>query len=176
MPRLRGLRIKDWHARKDSNPQHSVLETDALPIELLACKGWRLTGLLVNRMATAPGAILLDLHTIGHGCLVLGRRIVTTLALGAGKGDESTHETNYLQIPPRTGTMEYDSICVLTLSTVYSLIDAIADAFHKRSQGRGHNPHLAPFSEANSRVRSARSQQMSSIWKTVRHEEPGSSR
>ena len=28
--------LKEWHARKDSNPQLSVLETDALPIELLA--------------------------------------------------------------------------------------------------------------------------------------------
>src|SRR5690606_20190351 len=26
-----------WQARRDSNPQPSVLETDALPIELLAC-------------------------------------------------------------------------------------------------------------------------------------------
>ena len=25
-----------WQGQKDSNPQHSVLETDALPIELLA--------------------------------------------------------------------------------------------------------------------------------------------
>jgi hypothetical protein len=27
--------MEKWHARRDSNPQHSVLETDALPIELL---------------------------------------------------------------------------------------------------------------------------------------------
>lgn len=107
-------------------------------------RGWRLTGLLVNRMPTAPGAILLDLHTIRHGCLVLGRRIVTTLALGAGKGDESTHESNYLQIPPRTGTMEYDSICALILSTVYSLGSVNADAFHNC---------YPPFWEANSCVR-----------------------
>src|SRR5690349_3301643 len=26
-----------WHARRDSNPQPAVLETAALPIELLAC-------------------------------------------------------------------------------------------------------------------------------------------
>ena len=27
-----------WQARRDSNPQPSVLETDALPFELLACR------------------------------------------------------------------------------------------------------------------------------------------
>ncbi len=27
-----------WQGRRDSNPQHSVLETDALPLELLPCK------------------------------------------------------------------------------------------------------------------------------------------
>src|SRR5690606_5899874 len=32
-----------WHARRDSNPQPAVLETAALPIELLACtKTWHL--------------------------------------------------------------------------------------------------------------------------------------
>lgn len=29
--------LKEWHARKDSNPQLSVLETDALPTELYRC-------------------------------------------------------------------------------------------------------------------------------------------
>ena len=53
----------------------------------------RLASLFVHRVTTAPGAILLDLHTIRHGCLVLGRRVVATLALSACKGDESTHES-----------------------------------------------------------------------------------
>ena len=30
------LRSKNWQARRDSNPQHAVLETAALPLELLA--------------------------------------------------------------------------------------------------------------------------------------------
>ena len=30
-------RQKKWQARRDSNPQHAVLETAALPLELLAC-------------------------------------------------------------------------------------------------------------------------------------------
>ena len=51
----------------------------------------RLAGLFVHGVTTAPGAILLDLHAIRHVRLVLGRRIVATLALGAGKCNESTH-------------------------------------------------------------------------------------
>ena len=47
----------------------------------------RLASLLVDRVTVAPGAILLDLHAIRHGGLVLGRRVVATLALGACKGD-----------------------------------------------------------------------------------------
>ena len=30
--------VKGWQARRDSNPQPAVLETAALPLELLACK------------------------------------------------------------------------------------------------------------------------------------------
>ena len=60
------------------------METVALPIELLACMHKRLAGLLVQRVLLAPGAILLDLHTIRHVCLVLGGRVITTLALCAG--------------------------------------------------------------------------------------------
>ena len=41
----------------------------------------------MHGMTTAPGAILLDLHTIRHVRLVLGRRVVATLALSARKGD-----------------------------------------------------------------------------------------
>ena len=52
----------------------------------------RLAGLFVNSVLTAPRAILLDLHTIRHVRLVLGSRIVATLALGAGKCNESTHK------------------------------------------------------------------------------------
>ena len=29
--------VKKWQARRESNPQPAVLETAALPIELLAC-------------------------------------------------------------------------------------------------------------------------------------------
>ena len=67
----------------------------------------RLARLLVHGVTTAPGAILLDLHAIRHVRLVLGRRIVATLALGAGKCNESTHVSNNLHLPSRTGTVEH---------------------------------------------------------------------
>ena len=51
----------------------------------------RLASLFVHGVLTAPRAILLDLHAIRHVRLVLGRRVVATLALGAGKCNESTH-------------------------------------------------------------------------------------
>ena len=35
LTRHQAFLLKKWQARRDSNPQHSVLETDALPIELL---------------------------------------------------------------------------------------------------------------------------------------------
>ena len=41
----------------------------------------------MNRMTTAPRAILLDLHTIRHVRLVLGGRIVAALALSARKSN-----------------------------------------------------------------------------------------
>src|SRR5690606_10990337 len=41
--------LKTWQVRRDSNPQHSVFETDALPIELLTCKttSWSLNSNLL---------------------------------------------------------------------------------------------------------------------------------
>ena len=41
----------------------------------------------MNSVFTAPRAIFLDLHAIGHGGLVLGGRIVAALALSARKSN-----------------------------------------------------------------------------------------
>src|SRR5207253_2550726 len=80
-----------WHARRDLNPQPSVLETDALPIELLAYQSLpRLLRFLMRDVLAAGLAELLDLKTFRHGFAVLRRRIIATLALGAGQGDDFT--------------------------------------------------------------------------------------
>ena len=42
-------------------------------------------------MMTTPLAVLLELDAIGVVLLVLLGRVVTTLALGAGEGDQGTH-------------------------------------------------------------------------------------
>ena len=67
------------------NPQLSVLETDALPIELLACVLSNLTGLFMQCMMTAPFAILLILDAVRVVLLILGGRIITPLAIGASQ-------------------------------------------------------------------------------------------
>ena len=86
-----------WQARRDSNPQHSVLETDALPLELLAYiivethYNASLLCFLVNDMPPAVGAILLKLQLIRRALLVLCRCIILSLALCASQVDNISH-------------------------------------------------------------------------------------
>ena len=80
-----------WQARKDSNPQQTVLETAALPLELLACVGTILAGFPMNSVLLAPRAIFLQLHTIGVVGLVLVSGVITTLALGARESNQCAH-------------------------------------------------------------------------------------
>ena len=101
----------DWQARRDSNPQPPVLETGALPIELLAF----LMGLCSQsrplegpaRRPRTPASYLLRLSmgvyasdTIGQYFLisrrsgrpfVLGRAVVTPLALLARQRNNVAH-------------------------------------------------------------------------------------
>ena len=59
----------------------------------------RLTGLFVNSVLAAPGAILLELHTIRSIALVLVGGVIATLALGACEGNHCTHESSCTQSP-----------------------------------------------------------------------------
>ena len=45
----------------------------------------------MERVVTAPRAVLLELHAIGSSSLVLGHSIVAALAFGASEGNHSTH-------------------------------------------------------------------------------------
>ena len=85
---------KPIQARRDSNPQHAVLETAALPVRAtdlksttaIAAKQRRqqgLLGLLVRRMPSAPFAVLVEFKLVRRGPLVLVGVIVTPLALFA---------------------------------------------------------------------------------------------
>jgi hypothetical protein len=89
----------EWQARRDSNPQHSVLETDALPIGATGLNAFsasksqkRLPGLLVDLVPPAEAAILLVLDAVRVLALVLGRRVVPALAIIAGERDLVAHE------------------------------------------------------------------------------------
>ena len=54
-----------------------------------------LSGFLVQGVLVAPLAILLELDAVRIVLLVLLGRVVTALALGAGQGDQSTHEFSF---------------------------------------------------------------------------------
>lgn len=84
------LKTSDWQARRDSNPQHPVLETGTLPVELLACVNG-LLALLVRLVRTAEAAVLLDLELLGLLLLVPRRVVVPTLALAARERHDIAH-------------------------------------------------------------------------------------
>src|SRR5207237_4950098 len=69
----------DWQASQDSNLEHAVLETAALPLELLAC-GARLLRLLVLGVLAATGAELRQHQLVGHGPLVIRGGVVALRA------------------------------------------------------------------------------------------------
>ncbi len=96
-------------ARQESNPQPPVLETGALPIELLAfirlwgpgkgsCQSPALTTyhttklfrLTMDRMAAAAVAELFQLHAPGVVATVLLSRVIPFFALGASQCDHRT--------------------------------------------------------------------------------------
>jgi hypothetical protein len=89
---------RSWHARRDLNPQPTVLETVALPIELLAYPHHGLVhpeshqcllGFAMGDMLPAFRTKLAQLQPLGTLCLLIpGRRVVATLALSAGHCDQ----------------------------------------------------------------------------------------
>ena len=54
-----------------------------------------LSGFLVQGVLVAPLAVLLELDAVRIVLLVLLGRVVAALALGAGQGDQSTHEFSF---------------------------------------------------------------------------------
>src|SRR5947209_5743646 len=91
-------RLKDLAGELGFEPRSSVLETDSLTVELTPLwsrspSGLRslLLGFLVRRMLAAGVAKLLELETASRGLLVLGRRVVTVLAVRALERDDFAH-------------------------------------------------------------------------------------
>src|SRR5262249_34312590 len=95
-------RPEGWQARRESNPQPPVLETGALPIELLACAGRRaiaLLALLVCRVLPAEAAELREFQPFRRLLLVLRRAVIAPLALLTSERDDVSHG----YIPERIG-------------------------------------------------------------------------
>ena len=87
----RSIASEGWQVRRDSNPQPSVLETDALPIELLTCATEGLLRFLVRRVLPAEAAVLAELQPLRRLLLVLRRAVVAALALAAREMNDVAH-------------------------------------------------------------------------------------
>jgi hypothetical protein len=88
-----------WQVRQDSNPQPAVLETAALPIELLTCRpvmAVRLFDFLVGRVLPARRAELARLELFRLLLLVPRRGIVPPLAFAALERDDLSHVQPFL--------------------------------------------------------------------------------
>src|SRR5437867_11606879 len=106
-------RPKEWQARRDSNPQHPVLETGALPVRatglhflslvtiraaLKGCAGAALAKIVpkllrfaMNRMMPAAPAELFRFQTLGILFLVLRHGVVAFLAIVALQRNDFSH-------------------------------------------------------------------------------------
>ena len=84
-----------WQARRDSNPQHPVLETGALPIRAtglyLIQPNPKLLGLLVRSMLSTETAVFAKLQLCRFGFLIFSCGIIFLLALSAAKGNNVSH-------------------------------------------------------------------------------------
>ena len=83
-----------WQARRDSNPQHPVLETGALPIRatgLYRATICGLLGFLVRSVLTAETAVLAEFKFARSRFFVFCGCVVSLFALGATKGDDISH-------------------------------------------------------------------------------------
>ena len=90
-----------WQARRDSNPQPTVLETAALPVRatglrqaLFETRVSGLPGFSMNSVCPAEPAVLLELDPGRIVLLVLHRRVVPALALSTSQRDDLSHEAH----------------------------------------------------------------------------------
>lgn len=81
-----------WQDRQESNPQPPVLETGALPVELLSCNIYlQRLALFVVCVFPASGAEFLQLHSVRMLALVSRGRIITIFAIFASQDDYISH-------------------------------------------------------------------------------------
>lgn len=81
-----------WQDRQESNPQPPVLETGALPVELLSCNISQLClALFVHCVLAAGGTEFLQFHPVGMLAFVACGRVITVLAFLASQDDDISH-------------------------------------------------------------------------------------
>ena len=89
-------------ARRDSNPQHPVLETGALPVRATGLhfrkELHRLPGLFVRRMLVAKTTELAKFDAFRVEAFVLGRVVVAALAFTAGQYDSISRHCVSLRV------------------------------------------------------------------------------
>src|SRR6266704_2294736 len=95
---------KCWQARRDSNPQHPVLETGALPVGATGlhvvkrpsenCTLRCLFRLTVYSMRTAPRAKFLGFQTFRGLLLVFGCRVISFFTLRTLQRNDVAHKKN----------------------------------------------------------------------------------
>jgi hypothetical protein len=96
---------KEWQARRDSNPQHPVLETGALAVRATGLyQQYNPAGLFCFFMwcvLAAKAAIFTELQ-LSRSCLfVLGGRVIPLFALCATKCDDVSHvSASFFMYPP----------------------------------------------------------------------------
>jgi hypothetical protein len=91
--------VPSWQARRELNPQQPVLETGALPIELLAYPLKSLLDLPMDGVFPFETAELFDFYAFRGGLLVSGRRVVPPFAVLTRQGyDFSGHVTFLLRL------------------------------------------------------------------------------
>ena len=106
--------MKDWQAWRDSNPQPSDLESDALAVEPQACL---LSRFLMDSMLPAESTVPFLLDPFRLQTTILGRRIRTPVADTAGQiGQISGHNRSTL-VEPTTGLEPVTSSLPRTRST-----------------------------------------------------------
>ena len=81
-------------ARQDSNPQHPVLETGALPVGATGLLKSPLfyTAFFVQRMFTTTGAVFFEFELCGRTFLVLVRCVILSLANLTYERNELSHK------------------------------------------------------------------------------------
>ena len=69
-----------------------------------------LLGFAVRRVLLAEAAVLAEVQLVRRILLVLGRRVVALLALGAGEGHDIAHRLSLHPLPARRGLFVVDLI------------------------------------------------------------------